>query len=44
MRARSERQWGSTWWWEPQDSGVFSDQGFEGPQRAPELAMAVGAR
>lgn len=43
VRGRSEREWGSTWWWEPQASGVFSDQGFEGPQRAPELGAAVGA-
>ena len=41
-RARMERQWGSSWYWEPQDSGVFSEQGFEGPQRAPDLSTAVG--
>lgn len=41
MRARSERQWGSTFWWEPQDSGVLSEWGFEGPRRAPDLTTAL---
>jgi hypothetical protein len=44
VRGRAEREWGSTWWWELQPSGVFSEQPFEGPQRAPELASAVGER
>ena len=42
VRGRAEREWGSTWWWEPQPSGVFSEQPFEGPQRAPELGTAIG--
>lgn len=42
MRARAERDWGASWWWAPQDSGVFSDEGMQGPERAPEMANAVG--
>lgn len=41
MRARAQRDWNTTWWWEPQAEGVFSDN-FEGPQRAPDLAAAFG--
>lgn len=31
MRARSERAWGSTWWWEP------TGDEMEAPDRAPSL-------
>lgn len=44
VRGRAEREWGSTWWWEPQASGLLSDQGFTLPERGPDLGAAVGAR
>ncbi len=42
VRNRMESQWGSTYWWAPQKSGVFDEQGFQGPQRAPDLSAAFG--
>lgn len=44
MRSRAEREWDSTYFWEPQDTGVLSDGGMEGPQRAPQLETALGVR
>lgn len=35
MRARSERAWGSTWWWEP------TGDELEAPNRAPSLEGVV---
>lgn len=42
VRQRAHREWDSSYWWQPQDSGVLSDRGMEGPQRAPDLTTAVG--
>lgn len=36
MRARSERAWGSTWWWEP------TGDEMEPPDRAPTLEGVLG--
>lgn len=44
VRSRAQREWDSTYFWEPQDTGVLSDGGMEGPQRAPQLETAVGVR
>jgi hypothetical protein len=43
-RARMERQWGSTYWWDPQNTGLLAEDGMQGPERAPELATAIGGR
>ena len=42
VRQRAHREWDASYWWKPQDSGILSDRGMEGPQRAPELTTAVG--
>lgn len=36
MRRKSERDWGTTWWWER------TGEGMQGPDRAPDLSTAVG--
>jgi hypothetical protein len=41
MKARAEREWGATWWWAPQDTGIL-EGGMEGPERAPNFANALG--
>lgn len=43
VRARAEKDWGASWWWAPQDTGLL-DGGMQGPERAPDLAAAVGER
>lgn len=44
VQARGEREWGSTWWWAPEASGVLTDQGMTSPERAPDLSTAIGAQ
>lgn len=36
MRRKSERDWGTTWWWEK------TGEEMQGPDRAPDLSTAVG--
>lgn len=42
-RARAEKTWASTWWWEPTDTGVLSGD-MTAPERAPTFESAAGAR
>lgn len=41
QRGRMERQWASTWWWEPQDTGLASGT-MTGPDRAPSFESIAG--
>ncbi len=41
VRGRMEKTWGSTWWWEPGDTGVLTGD-MTAPERAPDLGAAVG--
>lgn len=40
-RARMERTWGSSWWWEPNDTGLLTGD-MQGPQRAPSFEELAG--
>ena len=42
VRNRAEQQWGSTYWWAPQPTGMLSSEGMQGPDRAPDLSAAFG--
>lgn len=43
VRARAEKEWGASWWWAPQDSGLLGGDAA-GPERAPDIAAAIGER
>ncbi len=41
-RARMEKQWSSSWWWEPDATGLATGD-MTGPTRAPNLTEALGS-
>ena len=42
VRSRAEKEWGSTYWWTPEDTGLAGNQGMSAPDRAPDLSAAFG--
>lgn len=40
-QARMQKNWGSTWYWQPSDTGLMTGD-MQGPERAPSFAEAVG--
>jgi hypothetical protein len=40
-RARMERNWGSTWYWQPSDTGLLTGD-MQGPERAPSFVDLSG--
>jgi len=41
MQARAQRDWDSTWWWEPSDTGLVTGD-MTAPERGPALERAIG--
>lgn len=41
VKRRAQRDWDSTWWWEPTDAGLVTGD-MAAPERAPALGRAVG--
>lgn len=41
MKARAQREWDSTYWWEPEGTGLLTGD-MTLPERAPALSSAIG--
>lgn len=41
MKARAQREWDSTYWWEPEGTGLLTGD-MTPPERAPALSSAIG--